>query len=417
MKNYIKIGKILGIIIISSIVIGGVCTLFLTSLKTVSDFRESHHYIIYILPLICSLTAYVYTKYGKGAEKGNNLIIEGVHEEKEIPIRMAFMTFLFTILTHLSGGSAGREGTAVQMGGTISNQIAKKAHLTHDEKRLIMMSGISAGFGAVFGTPLAGAFFGLEVCYIGKLSYESLVPCFAGAYIANEVTKLFGITHEGHIIKEIPAMGLMLFVVVIISSLLFGAVGKLFVRTIGALKQLYKKYIPNIVWRAFAAGCVILVFYEVFNWKHFAGLSTWMIDEGFSGGTTILDSIRKFIVTCLTLGAGMQGGEVTPLFDLGSSLGGAIGTFTGVEPSLLAALGMIAVFGCAANTPLTTIMLGIELFGVEGAPYYIMAALISYYVIGHTGIYSSQKIYTSKELHFKNLKESLLSWKNKIGEK
>jgi len=387
---------------ISGIAMGFVSKAFLESLAFVSILRESNNYLLYFLPIVGMLTAFIYKNYGNGAQRGNNLIIDSIHREAHVPLRMSIFTFLFTILTHLSGGSAGREGTAVQIGGTITNKLAQWFKLDLHDKRILVMSGISAGFGSVFGTPLAGTFFGMEMCFVGKLSYEGLFPCFIASYIANFVTEALGTSHVVHTILSVPQMNLYNLFVVVIASCMFGIAGKYFSILIHTLKRFYAKVFENYILRAFLASIIILIIMFAFNFTKYAGLSTWMIDAGFEGKVNIIDPFIKFLLTCLTLGAGFQGGEVTPLFDIGASLGGIIGQFTNIEPSFLAGLGLISVFGCAANTPITTIMLGIEMFGTTATPFYIIAALISYYITGHNGIYNSQIIYTPKFRYLDN---------------
>ena len=261
------------------------------------------------------------------------------------------------------------------------------------------MSGISAGFGSVFGTPLAGAFFGMEMCFVGKLSYEALLPCFITSFTANYVTHLLGVSHTVYEIQALPAISFYNIVIIIVASCIFGFTGRLFAIAVHKLKNVYSKIIKHHVLRAFIGSLVVLAVMFSLNAVKYDGLSTWMISSGFNGEVRFLDPVWRLVMSVLSLGAGFQGGEVTPLFDIGASLGGLIGQITHLEPSLLAALGFIAVFGCAANTPLTTIMLGIELFGVGATPYYITVALISYYVSGHNGIYGSQLIHTSKYNH------------------
>ncbi|GAA0820032.1 chloride channel protein [Clostridium tertium] len=391
-----RIFKLTTCTIIVSIIMGIISAIFLRSLEFVTTLREGFPYIIFLIPIIGVLTAYTYSKYGNGSNRGNNLIIESVHKEVKVPFIMVFLTFIFTVLTHLSGGSAGREGTAVQIGGALTNKLANIFKMEHKEKRILIMSGISAAFGSVFGTPLAGTFFGMEVCFIGKLSYEAMIYCFIGSYTANFVTESLGISHTSHLIKSIPSISLHTLLVLIISSILFGVFGRMFAKGIHFVKGFYSKNIKNNIYRAIISSIVVLLVIVLFKLYKFEGLSTWLIDIGFSGNATLLDPIKKLILTILTLGAGFQGGEVTPLFDIGASLGGAIGNLTNIEPSLLAAIGMICVFGSATNTPLTTIMLGINLFGSEAVPYYIIGAFISYYVIGHNGIYGAQIITTPK---------------------
>ena len=389
---------------IVSIIMGIISAIFLKSLELVTTLRDSFPYLIFLIPIVGVLTAYTYSKYGKVSNRGNNLIIESVQKEVKVPFRMAILTFIFTVLTHLSGGSAGREGTAVQIGGALTNKIGDIFKLEHKEKRILVMAGISSAFGSVFGTPLAGTFFGMEVCFIGKLSYEAMIYCFIGSYAANFVTESIGINHVGHIIKSVPNISLYTLLIVIISSILFGIFGRLFAKGIHLVKGFYGKNIKNNINRAIISSSVVLLVIIIFKLYEFEGLSTWLIDSGFSGDVNMLDPIKKLILTVLTLGAGFQGGEVTPLFNIGASLGGAIGNLTNIEPSLLAAIGMICVFGSATNTPITTIMLGINLFGSEAVPYYIIGAFISYYVIGHNGIYGAQIINTPKLKKLENHK-------------
>jgi len=258
------------------------------------------------------------------------------------------------------------------------------------------MAGISAGFASVFGTPLAGAVFGMEMAFIGKLSVEALIPCFIAAYTASSVTHLLGITHTVYSIKAFPSLSPSLIIIVIVACVVFGLTGRFFSQSIHFVKDHIVKNRTNDLIKAFLGGSLVIGLMFALNAQKFAGLSTWLIQAGFDGTVQLFDPVLKFLLTVLTLGTGFQGGEVTPLFGIGSSLGGLIGQLSNSSPSLLAALGLIAVFGCAANTPLTTVMLGIELFGIQAAPFYIIAALISYYVAGHHGIYGSQIIHIGK---------------------
>lgn len=396
-----KTFKLILLTVVSGIIMGFVSKFFLESLMFVSRFRETHSYILILLPIIGILTAFVYKNYGKDSYRGNNLIIDSIYRDSDVPFRMSVFTFVFTILTHLSGGSAGREGTAVQIGGTITNKLAEFFKLDGNDKKILIMSGISAGFGSVFGTPLAGTFFGMEMCFVGKLSYESFFPCFVASYTADFIAKSLGAVHSSHAISAVPQLTLYVFTVVVLSSFIFGIVGKYFSIFIHYLKKSYAKWFKNYILRALVSSILVLITMLVFKWTRYEGLSTWMIDAGFEGKINFYDPFAKFILTCMTLGAGFQGGEVTPLFAIGASMGSLIGQIANIEPSFLAALGLLAVFGCATNTPITTIMLGIEMFGLNAIPYYITASLLSYYVSGHNGIYQSQIIYTPKSEFFK----------------
>lgn len=400
MEKYKKTIKLIEAIVISSIIIGIISSIFLKALKLVTKLRMENQILILLIPVVGVLTAFAYTKYGKNSYRGNNLVIDSFHGKDRVPLRMALLTFIFTILTHLSGGSAGREGTAVQIGGALTNKISNIFKLEKKEKKYLIMSGVSAAFGSVFGTPLAGAFFGMEVFSLGKLKIKGIIYCFLSSYLANYVTEFLGISHEIYIIKEIPK-SFKFIIILIISSILFGLTARLFAVGIKRIKAFYAKNIKNYLLRAFIGSIIIIIIIVIFNLKDFQGLSTEMIEKGFLGETTVLDSLKKLFFTVMTLGAGFQGGEVTPLFDIGASLGGALGVITKIEPSILAALGMICVFGSAANTPITTIFLGIDLFGIRALPYYIIASIISYYITGHNGIYGAQVIEIPKRKNFK----------------
>lgn len=348
--------------------------------------------------MIGALTAWVYGTYGKNAKKGNNLIIERTEGPVEVPLRMAVLTFCFTILSHLFGGSVGREGTAVQIGGTVTSTLARRAGLSEAEHRLLVHAGISAGFGAVFGTPLAGACFGMEVCAIGRLPYSAALPCLWSAYLADWTARFLGTTHAQHAIAALPVPSIKTLCAVVFSAVLFGLAGRAFAGLTARIKVFYAKFLRHPVWIGFVGALIVMLAMLLLGLTRYAGLSAWMMDAGFAGQSSFTDPICKLALTSLSLGAGLQGGEVTPLFDIGASLGGALGGLLGIEPSFLAALGMITVFGSAVNTPLATILLGIELFGTQAAPYYAAAAYIGYFVMGHRGIYASQRIAYPKRI-------------------
>lgn len=368
----------------------------LHALHLATTIRSANPYLLYFLPIIGVFTAFIYQKYGRGSDRGNNLIIESTYSKIEVPLRMSFFTFFFTILTHLFGGSAGREGSAVQIGGVLSNTVANRFQFMGERKKQMIHSGISAGFASIFGTPLAGAFFGMEMVYLGRFERMSLFPCLLASYVSNTVTLSLGMTHEVRLIQQLPPFSFKLFVIVCGASVLFGIFGRLFAFFIHFLKRIYKQYFPNILVRALVASLIVVFTISLFNGQKYEGLSLQLLSEAFSGESTFYDPLLKLFYTGLTLGAGFQGGEVTPLFAIGASLGSAIGSLIQISPSFLAALGMIAVFGAAANTPITVIMLGIDLFGSQAIPYYVLTALISYTVSGHRGIYGSQVIIRSK---------------------
>lgn len=393
--------KVISVSLCCAVVMGIISFVFLKMLGLSSVFREFFPYCIWFLPLSGMLTAFVYKRYGGESSKGNNLIIQSANEGVKVPKRLAFLTFIFTLLTHFSGGSAGREGTAVQIGGTLTSNVADKLGFKNGDRKIIILSGLSAAFGSVFGTPLAGAFFGMEVCCIGQLSVSAVIPCFLSSYLANAVTLLLGATHEVHKISAIPSLNIKSVLVFISASILFGLIGKLFALGVKYLKLLYAKIFKNTVLSALIGSVIVVLLIVLLNLNEYEGLSTWQQTTAFEGNANWYDMPVKFILTALTLGAGFQGGEVTPLFDIGASFGGWYANMFGIEPSFLAAIGLICVFGSAANTPITTIMLGIELFGAEAVPYFVFASLISFIASGKSGIYSAQERKLSKNIFTK----------------
>lgn len=393
--------KVISVSLCCAVVMGIISFVFLKMLGLSSVFREFFPYCIWFLPLSGMLTAFVYKRYGGESSKGNNLIIQSANEGVKVPKRLAFLTFIFTLLTHFSGGSAGREGTAVQIGGTLTSNVADKLGFKNEDRKIIILSGLSAAFGSVFGTPLAGAFFGMEVCCIGQLSVSAVIPCFLSSYLANAVTLLLGATHEVHKISAIPSLDIKSVLVFISASILFGLIGKLFALGVKYLKLLYAKIFKNTVLSALIGSVIVVLLIVLLNLNEYEGLSTWQQTTAFEGNANWYDMPVKFILTTFTLGAGFQGGEVTPLFDIGASFGSWYANMFGIEPSFLAAIGLICVFGSAANTPITTIMLGIELFGAEAVPYFVFASLISFIASGKSGIYPAQERKLSKNIFTK----------------
>lgn len=378
--------------VVTGVLMGGVSAAFLKSLEFVTTVRERQPLCLALLPLVGIGTVFLYTRFGKNAQRGNNLIIDSVHQNEHVPLRMGLFTFVCTVLTHLAGGSVGREGTAVQIGGTIANGLGQCCHLQQNNKRILVMAGISAGFGSVFGVPLAGALFGMEMSFLGDFGYEALLPCFIASFTADYVTRALGVVHVFPTIHAVPAINWYPVLVVVLASIVFGLLGRLFAVGIRALKLFYARRVSRPILRVLLGSAVVLVVMFSLHAVAFAGLSDWMVGAGFAGKAHWYDPLLKLLLTILTLGAGFQGGEVTPLFDIGASMGSWIGQVAHVEPSLLAAVGMISVFGCAANTPLATLMIGFEMFGTGALPYEVIAVFVSYYVSGYTGIYGAQRI-------------------------
>ncbi|WP_379127199.1 voltage-gated chloride channel family protein [Paenibacillus sp. sgz500958] len=389
---------------------GTASAFFLISLEYVTGVRMDHPWLLYLLPAGGALVSYLYLKFGKNSSKGNNLILEQINDGNEtIPLRMAPLVLFGTLVTHLFGGSAGREGTAVQMGGSLAEAFGKLLKVSPTDRRILLICGISGGFGSIFGTPLAGTVFGLEVLAIGLISHEALLPAFVASFVGHLVTTSFwGVSHIHYNAGLVPDLSAIVLLKVIVASILFGWTGMLFGELTHALKKGYTYLFKNPVIKSAIGGVVVIGLVMVLGTRDYLGLGIPLIQDSFSTIVSPFAFLWKLIFTSLTLGAGFQGGEVTPLFAIGATLGNSLSGFLHLYAPFLASLGFIAVFCGATNTPIACFLMGIELFGSGGAIYMFIACLVSYLFSGHTGIYTSQQIGISKTHDIRVLKGTTL---------
>jgi len=409
-----------------SVAVGAMVALFLWLLESATQIRQANLWLLGLLPLAGVWIYWLYRRYGKNTEAGNNLIMDEIHEPGGgIPFRMAPLVMVTTIITHLFGGSAGREGTAVQMGGSVADYFAKKLALHHEDKRILLMAGMAAGFGAVFGTPVTGAIFALEVLAVGRIKYDALMPCLFASLVADITCTAFPMHHThysiGYSAKE--AMGAMSFisfdVLLLLKVLSAGACFGLASYGFAALSHRLKAKSQQLIgrkWLIPAVGAVLVLGISYclgttdylglgVSSPHADGVS---IVSAFSeGGADWFSWFWKLLLTAITLSFGFKGGEVTPLFFIGATLGNTLAMLSDAPVDLFAGLGFIAVFAGATNTPLACTMMGIELFGAENTVYYAVACFTAYYFSGHTGIYTSQRVAVSK-FHTTEPKESTL---------
>lgn len=398
LKKHIKESEVISIVFlrwfllasISGTAVGIVISFFLKSLQWATSTRESNPWLLYILPLGGTFVSYLYSKYGKDSAKGNNLIIERINKgEGRIPFRMAPLVFFGTFITHLFGGSAGREGTGVQIGASLSSKIGELLKLKGLDYTILIISGVSSGFGVVFGTPIAGTIFGLEVTTIGKMRYEAIIPCFISSYIGNFIAEVFKVQHS-HYNMGSSLSGVDVFFKVIFCAVLFGLTSKLFAELTHSLKKFFANKMPNSSLKSFIGGVIIIIIVLILGTRIYLGLSLNLLSNAFNQTVPKEAFMIKLLLTSLTLSVGFQGGEVTPLFVIGATLGNLLAGILGLPIEFLAGLGMIGVFAGATKTPITSFVMGIELFGSANIGFIFISCVVSYLFAGKSTIYTSQ---------------------------
>lgn len=391
-------------------IIGSISAFFLTSLEWATNWRESHLWIIGLLPVGGFIIGLSYHLYGNSVVKGNNLLLEEFHSPKKIiPFRMAPLVLFGTILTHLFGGSAGREGTAVQIGGAVADRFTKILKLSDRDRKIMLIAGISAGFASVFGTPLAGGIFALEVLILGRIRLDAIVPSFLSAILANYFCYFWNVSHTHYHISSVAEMNPTNLLWALLAGIIFGLVAKLFSKSTHFWTNLFNKNIKYPPLRPVIGGAILAVTIYFMGTTKYIGLGIPTIVDSFNMNLNSYDFLLKILLTSFTLGAGFKGGEVTPLFFIGATLGNVLIWFIPLPMSLLAGMGFVAVFAGATNTPIACTIMGIELFGIEAGVFLALACSTAYLFSGHSGVYSSQIIGSPKHPFYKKEKGLHLS--------
>lgn len=372
---------------------------FLRALAWATAAQTDHGWLLFLLPPAGAGMAWLYAGVGRSAVGGANLILDQIHEPQGsgVPLRLFPLILLTTVATHLFGGSAGREGTAVQMGGAIGGQLARTLRLDGRQTRLALMCGISGGFAGVFGTPLAGTIFAIEVLAIGRIRFGALLPCLASAFASDEAVRLLRVHHGVYRIAAIPDLSASLILKVALAGVAFGVASALFSEATEAVSHAAARLVADPVARTALGGGLVVGATLLLGTRIYNGLSLPLLSSAFTDPAAVPTPafLAKLGLTALTLGVGFKGGEVTPLFVIGATLGVSLAAPLSLPPSFLAALGFVAVFAAAANTPFACVAMGAELFS-GGILYFGVATFIAYAISGHRGIYPAQRVRTGK---------------------
>jgi len=377
-----------------AIVAGSACAVFLWSLDWATRTREAHPALIWGLSLAGGAVGWVYLKWGQSVEAGNNLLIDEIHDPRQIvPLRMAPLILVSTVVSHLFGASVGREGTAVQMGGSLADQFSRFFKLPAATRRLVLMAGVSAGFAAVFGTPLAGAVFALEVLAgpTYRMRWWALPGCLLAAFAADQVGLWWGVQHKVYSAGSLPVLSAWALACVALAGGVFGLTGRFFAMSTHVVSARIKQWVVVAPWRPVIGGALITAIVVWGQADRYIGLGIPVIVQAFEQPLAPWDFAAKGAMTVLSLGFGFKGGEVTPLFYIGATLGNALAPVLDQPLGLMAALGFVAVFAGAANTPLACTLMAMELFGWQIAAFAAVACTVSYFFSGHTSIYKAQR--------------------------
>lgn len=384
---------------------GAVGTAFHYSVEYVTQFRSWHRWIIFLLPAAGLLIVFLYRAGGIKHDKGTNLVIGSIRNpEYNVPFRMAPLIFITTVITHLFGGSAGREGAALQIGGSLGASIGKLIKMDDSDKHIMTLCGMSAVFAALFGTPVTAALFSVEVISIGILYYSALVPCILSATISYAITEKFHITPTYFILNQVPEMSLATGIRGIILSVAAAVLSILFCMSMQVIGKTFKKYLKNQYLRILVGGVLLVLLTLAVRCNDYNGAGMNIIEQAIHGTAKPEAFILKLLFTCITIGCGFRGGEIVPSFFIGATFGCTLGGWIGLDPGFGAAMGLVCLFCGVVNCPLASLVLSIELFGASGILLFAIGCSVSYMLSGYYSLYSEQKIIYSKlRPHYVNL--------------
>ena len=381
---------------IIGVVVGCVSTGFYLSFEFVTKLRLMHDWLLWLLPLGGVAIVQLYRVCGMEKDRGTNFVLMAVRENQPLPLRTAPLVFISTLITHLFGGSAGREGAILQIGGSISSSIGRLMRLNGRDSRVITMCGMSAAFAALFGTPLTAAVFSMEIVSVGVMYYSALVPCVLSAIVGVQVSRFFKVVPKTYAIFAMPDFSWLLLLKILALGVLCAVLSIVFCQFMRAAPALYDRYVPNQTARAAVGGVLVIALTLLCGTRNYNGSGGTIITAALEGSADHGAFLLKILFTAITLGAGFKGGEIVPAFFSGATFGAVIGPVLGLSPSFSAALAMVAVFCGVTNCPMTSIILALELFRGEQMPMFALCCAVSYMLSGYYSLYTEQKFVYSK---------------------
>ena len=386
-----------------AILVGAVCGLVGTAFHVCVNFatkwRGTLEWLLYLLPLGGVVIVWLYHRLGQSSSLGTDKLFTSIQDRTAVPVAMAPLIFVATFLTHLLGGSAGREGAALQLGGSLGSDIGRLLKLSEDDRRTLTMVGMGALFAALFGTPLTATVFVMEVLCMGHMVYSSFVPCIVASLTAFGVSLLLHMEPEGYVLAVVPGLNWLSALQVTGLAALCAALSVIFCAVMHVSGHSFKKWMKNPYVRAIAGGAAIIALTLLVGTRDYNGAGAQVIERAIEGEARPWDFILKLIFTAITLGCGYKGGEIVPTFFVGATFGCVVGPLLGMNPGFAAAIALVATFCGNTNCPVASVFLGIELFGGQAVPLFALACAVSYMLSGYSSLYHNQLI-PEKELKF-----------------
>lgn len=392
LAQWLVLGALVGV------VVGSGSALFLTLLEGATELRTRNVAWVYALPFAGLAMGAFLDRFGRPVRGGSDLVIDTMHDDgPELPLRMAPIVLFGTVLTHLFGGSAGREGTAVQMGASLSDFVAYRLRLARETRRLLLAAGVAAGFGSVFGTPIAGAIFGMELGALGRLELRAWTPALVASVVGDMTTRAWGVGHTAFPAAPAVELDLWLLGKWLVFGVAIALASVTFVELTRLLKRAAQARIPSLGLRMFAGGVAVIGLFHLAGTADYLGLGVPTIERAFvDAGLPVESFAWKLVFTAVTLGAGFLGGEVTPLFFMGATLGNVLARVLDIPIPLGAGVGMAALFAASSNAPLALSVMAVEILGANAFPHVVLVASVAYVLTGHRGIYPAQRVVYSK---------------------